>query len=70
MKFKINDHLQEIGSNTHGIVVGIDPVDIFDITWYLIKNDELCLKNHWVPETKLELHKQTLRNNKLEELGI
>lgn len=70
-KFTIGDHLQEIGSTPNGIVVTVDttrtsPTD----NWYMIKNDELDLVNHWVPEYKLELHKQTLRENKLKELGI
>ena len=38
--------------------------------WYMIENDELDLVNHWVPEWNLELHKQTLRENRLNELGI
>ena len=38
--------------------------------WYLLENDELGLVNHWVPENKLELHKQPLREQKLKELGI
>jgi hypothetical protein len=41
-----------------------------DVTWYLLENDELGLVNHWVPESKLELHKQPLRDKKLNELGI
>lgn len=64
MKFNIGDHLQEIDSNNHGIVVYIFT------DWYQIKNDELDLINHWVPENKLELHKQPLRELKLNELGI
>jgi hypothetical protein len=64
MKFNIGDHLQEIDSNNHGIVVSIFT------DWYQIKNDELDLINHWVPEGKLELHKQPLRELKLNELGI
>ena len=36
----------------------------------MIENDELDLVNHWVPEWNLELHKQTLRESKLNELGI
>jgi hypothetical protein len=82
MKFKIGDHLQEIGSHRHGIVthqyavacnrmLNINYGDSsFRNLWYLIKNDELRLINHWVPESKLELHKQTLREWKLKELGI
>ena len=72
MKFNIGDHLQEIDSVTHGIVTHFDD-DVKrsnDRNWYLIKNDELGLVNHWVPEYKLELHKQTLREGKLKELGI
>lgn len=41
-----------------------------DETWYLLENDELGLINHWVPEYKLELHKQPLRESKLNQLGI
>lgn len=77
MKFKIGDHLQEITSNTHGIATHLTDGKhrIYgkignDRNWYLIKNDELCLVNHWVPEDKLELHKQTLREQKLKELGL
>lgn len=39
-------------------------------TWYLLQNDEIGLINHWVPENKLELHKQDIRQNKLNQLGI
>jgi hypothetical protein len=78
MKFNIGDHLQEIGSTTHGIVMNLKESSLdrkgFVVSrtknWYQIKNDELGLVNHWVPENKLELHKQTLRENKLKELGI
>jgi hypothetical protein len=71
MKFKIGDHLQDIGSYVNGIVINIDDEQKFSSHfWYLLENDELGLLNYWLPETKLELHKQTLRNNKLEELGI
>lgn len=71
MKFNIGDHLQEIGSHRHGIVTHINYGDSnFRNLWYLLENDELDLINHWVPESKLELHKQTLRENKLKELGI
>ena len=86
MKYKIADHLQEIGTTHHGIVTNHSfgmfyPVfalnalkkstRIFgDENWYLIENDELELVNHWVPESKLELHKQTVREDKLKELGI
>jgi len=38
--------------------------------WYLLENNELGLSNHWVPESKLKLHKQTIRENKLNQLGI
>ena len=55
MKYKIGDHLQEIGSHHHGIVTD------YKKGWYMIENDELGLVNHWVPEWNLELHKQTLR---------
>jgi hypothetical protein len=67
MKFKIGDHLQVIGTTTWGIVTDIADIDVI---WYLIKNDELGLMNHWVPQNKLELHKQTLREVKLKDLGI
>jgi hypothetical protein len=36
----------------------------------LLDSDEIELVNHWVPEYKLELHKQPLRDKKLNELGI
>jgi hypothetical protein len=77
MKFNIGDHLQEIGSIANGIVKDIKTHQYGvgrnlnePINWYLIENDELGLVNHWVPEYKLELHKQPLRNSKLKELGI
>ena len=72
MKFNIGDHLQEIDSHHHGIVTQFtdDVKDIQDKNWYLLENDELDLVNHWVPEYKLELHKQPLREQKLKELGI
>lgn len=74
MKFNIGDHLQEIGSYTHGIVIHFSDQNVVrhlkNGIWYQIKNDELGLVNHWLPENKLELHKQTLRENKLKELGI
>lgn len=82
MKFKIGDHLQEIGTTNSGIVTDIsvrpktsalllkDTQTQKSVIWYLIKNDELRLINHWVPEGKLELHKQTLREVKLKDLGI
>ena len=72
MKFNIGDHLQEIGSYAHGIVINLKQgrLDVRTKNWYQIKNDELGLVNHWLPENKLELHKQTLRENKLKELGI
>lgn len=68
-KFTIGDHLQEIDSIHHGIVIHFS-VDIKRGFLYQIKNDELGLVNHWVPENKLELHKQPLREQKLKELGI
>lgn len=71
MKFNIGDHLQEIGSIHHGIVTHFtDDVKSSDENWYLLENSELDLINHWVPESKLELHKQPLREQKLNELGI
>jgi hypothetical protein len=70
MKFKKGDHLQEIGSISNGIVVNHDFGLNKKEAWYLIENDELELVNHWVPESKLELHKQPLRDIKLNELGI
>jgi hypothetical protein len=75
MKFKKGDHLQEIGSISNGIVINVQlasttSVVPYDNWWYLIENDELNLVNHWVPEIKLELHKQPLRESKLEQLGI
>jgi hypothetical protein len=69
MKFKIGDHLQEIGSTDHGIVT-VQRRNWLDRNWYLIENDELELVNHWVPESNLELHKQPLREDKLKQLGI
>jgi hypothetical protein len=76
MKFNIGDHLQEIDSYHHGIVIKYDEQNLKPglsqrgQTWYLLENDELNLVNHWVPESKLELHKQPLREQKLKELGI
>jgi len=70
MKFNIGDHLQEIGSHRHGIVTHINYDGNFTNLWYLLENSELDLINHWVPESKLELHKQPLRALKLNELGI
>lgn len=75
MKFKIGDHLQEIDSIYHGIVTKYNMAflkDGFssDETWYLLESDEMELVNHWVPESVLELHKQPLRDLKLEQLGI
>ena len=72
MKFKIGDHLQEIDTSYHGYVtdIGESSINNNDETWYLIENDELNLVNHWVPESNLELHKQPLRDLKLEQLGI
>lgn len=74
-------HFPFIGNDqvTHGIVINVNKHTISGlgpisgnkvVIWYEIKNDELELINHWVPENKLELHKQTLRENKLKELGI
>jgi hypothetical protein len=72
MKFNKGDHLQEIGSIANGRVkdFNYDVTNSNDVNWYLIENDELNLVNHWVPEYKLELHKQPLREQKLEQLGI
>lgn len=75
MKFNIGDHLQEIGTKYHGVVsnchLSFDKNGNEDREmWYLLQNDELDLVNHWVPEYKLELHKQPLREQKLKELGI
>jgi heat shock protein HspQ len=72
MKFNIGDHLQEIDTPYHGYVVdaGESSINNNDETWYLLENDELNLVNHWVPESNLELHKQDLRESKLEQLGI
>lgn len=72
MKYKLGDHLQEIDTPYHGYVTdaGESSINNSDETWYLIENDELNLVNHWIPESKLELHKQPLRNLKLEQLGI
>lgn len=72
MKFNIGDHLQEIDSIANGIVIhfNCDVANSNEVNWYLIENDELGLVNHWVPEYKLELHKQPLRERKLNQLGI
>jgi hypothetical protein len=70
MKFNIGDHLQEIGSHRNGVVTHINYDSNFTNLWYLLENSELDLINHWVPESKLELHKQPLRELKLNELGI
>ena len=72
MKFNIGDHLQEIDSHHHGIVTQFtdDVKGTQDKNWYLLENSELDLINHWVPENKLELHKQPLREQKLNQLGI
>ena len=72
MKYKVGDHLQEINTPYHGYVVDIGESSInnSDETWYLLDSDEMDLINHWVPESKLELHKQPLRESKLEQLGI
>ena len=72
MKFKIGDHLQEIDTQNHGFVtdMGESSINNNDETWYLLDSDEIELVNHWVPESNLELHKQPLRESKLEQLGI
>jgi hypothetical protein len=72
MKFKIGDHLQEIDTPYHGYVtdIGESSINNNDETWYLLDSDEIELVNHWVPESNLELHKQPLRDSKLEQLGI
>ena len=74
MKFNIGDHLQEIGSYANGIVKHFHCDTRIrnsnDVNWYLLENDELELVNHWVPESKLELHKQPLREQRLKQLGI
>jgi hypothetical protein len=73
MKFNKGEHLQEIDSKYHGIVVNHDFGTFHwnkEEAWYLLENDELNLVNHWVPESNLELHKQPLRESKLEQLGI
>jgi hypothetical protein len=72
MKFNKGDHLQEIDTPYHGYVtdIGESSINNNDETWYLLDSDEMDLVNHWVPETKLELHKQPLRESKLEQLGI
>ena len=72
MKFKIGDHLQEIDTPYHGYVtdIGESSINNRDETWYLLDSDEIELVNHWVPESNLELHKQPLRESKLEQLGI
>ena len=69
MKFNIGEHLQEINS-VDGYVVESFTSTKSGTNWYLLENDELNLVNHWVPESKLELHKQPLRQSKLEQLGI
>jgi len=72
MKFNIGDHLQEIDTTYHGYVTdtGESSINNNDETWYLLDSDEMDLVNHWVPESNLELHKQPLRDLKLEQLGI
>ena len=72
MKFKIGDHLQEIDTPYHGYVTdtGESSINNNDEAWYLLDSDEMDLVNHWVPESNLELHKQPLRESKLEQLGI
>ena len=58
MKFNIGDHLQEIDSIAHGIVIKYDEQNLKPglsqrgQSWYLLENDELNLVNHWVPENK------------------
>ena len=74
MKFNIGEHLKEIDSyhnhqNVGGYVIEYFTTE-YDTNWYLLENDELNLTNHWTPESKLELHKQPLRDIKLEQLGI
>jgi hypothetical protein len=72
MKYKVGDHLQEIDTPYHGYVTdtGESSINNNDETWYLLDSDEMDLVNHWVPESNLELHKQPLRESKLEQLGI
>ena len=70
MKYKVGDHLQEIDTRYHGLVTNYHDENHSNETWYLLESDELELINHWVPEWKLELHKQPLREAKLEQLGI
>jgi len=74
MKFKIGDHLQEIDSVNGYVVESFTSYAQWraksSTNWYLLENDELGLVNHWIPEYKLELHKQPLRDKKLNELGI
>ena len=72
MKFNKGDHLQEINTPYHGYVIdaGESSINNNDETWYLLDSDEMDLINHWVPESNLELHKQPLRDYKLEQLGI
>ena len=69
MKFKVGDRLQEIDS-IDGYVVEFFTSTKSGTDWYRLENNELELVNHWVPESKLELHKQPLREQKLEQLGI
>jgi hypothetical protein len=72
MKFNIGDHLQEIDTPHHGYVteIGESNINNSDEIWYLLESDEMEFINHWVPESKLELHKQPLRESKLNQLGI
>jgi hypothetical protein len=75
MKFNVGDHLQEIndmdkGQTVDGYVVEFFTSNKSGTDWYRLENNELHLINHWVPEYKLELHKQPLRDKKLNELGI
>jgi hypothetical protein len=70
MKYKKGEHLQEIDAAYHGYVTDLFTSKKSGTNWYLLESDEMELINHWVPESKLELHKQPLRDLKLEQLGI
>jgi hypothetical protein len=70
MNYKVGDRLQEIDTPYHGYVVESFTSTKSGTDWYRLENNELKLINHWVPESKLELHKQPLREQKLEQLGI
>ena len=70
MNYKLGDRLQEIDTPYHGYVVEFFTSTKSGTDWYRLENNELNLINHWVPESKLELHKQPLREQKLEQLGI